>query len=332
MNTRNSALDFRKSLIFLVALAAPWAAFAQTQAATSPDGISMTPKNGQSTDQQAADRSACQQWAKGQTGYDATQSGGGVPSNEFWSRRDQYGRAMSACLEARGYTVHVAPPATAPVPAPGYAPPVYAAVPAYGRYGPAPAPTLGYRPFKFQIDAGYSITAGNTSSNFDDGVTAGVGVTFFPIPSLPVGLRADGSYSWFDARNNLLFATNASYGYEELYGGDADLQINLGTHTSHAQLYLFGGAGWYRERTTLHQVSLVNGTFCGFYYCAPGQFFAVTGTATVTSPWRDSWNAGLGWEVALANYGSFFVEARYLQLMPNNFKQQFVPIRVGFRF
>ncbi|MEA3180895.1 MAG: hypothetical protein QOI59_4418, partial [Gammaproteobacteria bacterium] len=51
-----------------------------------------------------------------------------------------------------------------------------------------------------------------------------------------------------------------------------------------------------------------------------------------TSPWRSSWNAGLGWEIAYADGASFFLEARYLQIAPRDDKMQFVPISVGLRF
>ena len=320
MKTRNASAGSGKSLILILFLAVPWAASAQAPAST--DGISLTPTNGQSTQQQAADRAACQQWAKGQTAFDPSQAGGGVPPNEYGPRHDQYRRAIAACLEGRGYGVLLAAPAAAAV---------YAA-PASVHYAPAPGPSLMWHPFGVRLDAGYSIASGNTSTNLEDGPYFGLGFTLFPIRSFPVGLRVDGSYAWYDARDKLLIANNAALGHEEIYGGDADLQINLGTHDQRAQLYLFGGVGRYRERTTLHQASLVNGIVCGFYYCAPGQFYAITDTVTSTSPWRNSWNAGLGWEIATGNRSAFFIEAQYLELLPQNFKQQFVPIRVGFRF
>jgi hypothetical protein len=56
------------------------------------------PKNGQSSDQQAADRYECHRWAKTQTGFDPTVPGSG-------GDRGNYNRAMSACLQARGYEV-----------------------------------------------------------------------------------------------------------------------------------------------------------------------------------------------------------------------------------
>ncbi len=63
------------------------------------------PKGGQSKDQQAADQFECHTWAKGQTGFDPTQPGGGEPGGSAMSRSN-YDRAMSACLTARGYQVN----------------------------------------------------------------------------------------------------------------------------------------------------------------------------------------------------------------------------------
>ena len=71
----------------------------------SSDNFFIYPKNGQTQEQQAADQYECHSWSKGQTGFDPTQPGGGVGPGDSGSRRDQYNRAMTACLEARGYSV-----------------------------------------------------------------------------------------------------------------------------------------------------------------------------------------------------------------------------------
>jgi len=63
------------------------------------------PKNGQSKDQQSADQYECNTWARGQTGFDPTQPGGGASGNPDIARSN-YNRAMSACLQARGYQVN----------------------------------------------------------------------------------------------------------------------------------------------------------------------------------------------------------------------------------
>jgi len=59
------------------------------------------PRKGQSEKLQAKDRYECHRWAVGQTNYDPTQPPGGVPSVQKGS---DYNRAISACLDARGYT------------------------------------------------------------------------------------------------------------------------------------------------------------------------------------------------------------------------------------
>jgi hypothetical protein len=73
--------------------------------APAADDFFIYPKNGQTQEQQAADQYECHDWAKNQTGFDPTQQSGGVSPNETGSRREQYQRAMTACLEARGYSI-----------------------------------------------------------------------------------------------------------------------------------------------------------------------------------------------------------------------------------
>jgi hypothetical protein len=80
------------------------------QPGTAPQGAPaddffIYPKNGQTQEQQAQDQYECHDWSKGQTGFDPTQQGGGVAPGDTGSRREQYQRAMTACLEARGYSV-----------------------------------------------------------------------------------------------------------------------------------------------------------------------------------------------------------------------------------
>jgi len=69
------------------------------------DDLFIYPKNGQTDDQQAKDKYECHKWANGQSGFDPTQSGGGVPADQNASARAAYNRAITACLEGRGYSV-----------------------------------------------------------------------------------------------------------------------------------------------------------------------------------------------------------------------------------
>ncbi|HLN48629.1 MAG TPA: hypothetical protein VK251_03885 [Steroidobacteraceae bacterium] len=58
------------------------------------DGLFAYPKNGQSDAQQTTDRSECAQWAGSQTGSEPSASGS-----------LDYRRALTACLQGRGYSV-----------------------------------------------------------------------------------------------------------------------------------------------------------------------------------------------------------------------------------
>lgn len=69
------------------------------------DDLMIYPKNGQTKEQQSADQFECNNWAKGQTGFDPTQPAGGVSGNAD-AARNNYNRAMSACLQGRGYQVN----------------------------------------------------------------------------------------------------------------------------------------------------------------------------------------------------------------------------------
>jgi len=72
------------------------------QGAQSNLGIIAYPRNGQSDQQQSTDKFQRHAWAKGEAGFDPTSQSS---ANASASARSAYGRAMSACLEARGYTV-----------------------------------------------------------------------------------------------------------------------------------------------------------------------------------------------------------------------------------
>jgi len=69
--------------------------------APSVEQLFVYPRNGQSEKQQAEDRYQCHRWAVGQTSYDPTQPTGGAQSVQ---KHADYQRAITACLDARGYT------------------------------------------------------------------------------------------------------------------------------------------------------------------------------------------------------------------------------------
>jgi Family of unknown function (DUF6515) len=73
--------------------------------ASARDDLIIYPRSGQTSEQQAADRYECHSWASNQTGFDPTHVQDGATADAVASKAEQYRRAMSACLEARGYSV-----------------------------------------------------------------------------------------------------------------------------------------------------------------------------------------------------------------------------------
>jgi len=63
------------------------------------------PRQGQSEEQQNKDFEACHSWAVGQTSFDPSKPPGGAPDAQAIQKSSDYLRAISACLDARGYTL-----------------------------------------------------------------------------------------------------------------------------------------------------------------------------------------------------------------------------------
>jgi len=64
--------------------------------------VSMYPNHGQSAQQQAKDRYECHNWAVGESHYDPSLPNGPGGTEQ---QIETYRRSLSACLDARGYTV-----------------------------------------------------------------------------------------------------------------------------------------------------------------------------------------------------------------------------------
>ncbi len=69
------------------------------------DDVFVYPKSGQSEEDQSRDKYECHKWAQSESGFDPTQPNGGVPAEQASTKRAAYQRAITACLEGRGYSV-----------------------------------------------------------------------------------------------------------------------------------------------------------------------------------------------------------------------------------
>ena len=63
------------------------------------------PRQNQSEEQQARDFDACHGWAVGQAGFDPKRPPAGLPDAQIRQKSSDYLRAISACLDGRGYTL-----------------------------------------------------------------------------------------------------------------------------------------------------------------------------------------------------------------------------------
>ena len=75
------------------------------QQPSSEGRIFVYPRKGQSEELQAKDRYECHSWAVSQTHFDPTQPASGTTDAYLNQMRSDYIRAMTACLDGRGYTM-----------------------------------------------------------------------------------------------------------------------------------------------------------------------------------------------------------------------------------
>lgn len=302
------------------------------------DRLVVVPQKGQTAQQLWADRYACDAWAKSQSGYDSNRPAGSEGGAASPAQRSSYRSATIACLQAKGYEVR---DISQPAPSPGESETSHAAPPATPRFRLQtfePTAEFQYHPLTAQIEGGYTVTQDAARNALQNGWNSGLGFTLTPIAGLPLALRVDGSYSRFNETNRSLQLaaqqTGANgafiFGRGNIYGGDTDAQLDLSMGPT-VREYFFGGIGWYREQTSIKQVSFEPGVGC-FYSCFPAYFPVVSTVERSTTGWLHSWNAGMGFEFALEPPGSFFIEARYLRIGPADDRLVFVPIRFGLRF
>lgn len=84
---------------------APADAVSDASVPSNPTGVAISPRNGQSEDQQAVDRYECYRFAVSQTGFDPIATNSAAPPAEIAREDPDYARAQAACLEGRGYTL-----------------------------------------------------------------------------------------------------------------------------------------------------------------------------------------------------------------------------------
>ena len=83
----------------------PPSSISQEQPTPVTDQLYVYPMKGQTAKQQADDRFACHEWSVKQTGFDPSLPPQNMGAQAMAQKREDYQRAMRACLEGRGYSV-----------------------------------------------------------------------------------------------------------------------------------------------------------------------------------------------------------------------------------
>lgn len=200
-----------------------------------------------------------------------------------------------------------------------------------------PGSGFQYKPFRFHIDGGGTVTQRSNATLLDNGWNVGLGFSWFPSSQIPFGLRVDGTYMEFGGRSALLSDASSTYGTrvdnatQKMWGGDTDLEIDVPL-APYVRMYLLVGGGWYRQQTTYRQTNYYKGLLCDWWGCEYGYYGVDSIVARNTTDWHFAKNAGVGFEFAMGPTQIFFVEARYMRLNPPDAHSDFLPIRVGLRF
>jgi hypothetical protein len=278
-----------------------------------------------------SDRYACDNRTASQSVFDPTKGSRGPAGDN--TRRGEYLRAMTSCLEAPRYSQRpVAPapylPSAAAWALPGWTPLEHA------------SPTSSefqYHPLVVQYESAYSIATDATHEYLDNGSNVDVGFTWFPTSMLPLCFPVDCSYSGFKGISLSVklasLGTGTSDLFERAHLDGEDLDAERGRRLGlHLQEYYSGGVETYREQATFKRLSYESRMTCDFYECSYGYFPVVSTIGRNTTGWLHSWNAGPGFEFALEDPTTFLNEAHYLDIDPPGSGLEFVSIRVGLRF
>ena len=194
-----------------------------------------------------------------------------------------------------------------------------------------------YRPFHAQIEGGLTLPEGRARNDLESAANVGLGLTWQPTSVLPLAIRVDGTYATFDDRPPLLanaaasLGTTVDWGHTRMWGGDVDGELDT-LLSPWVRLYFLAGVGWHDRRDSYFQRQIVNGVFCGWYFCVSGPFLARVRVGESSTGLRFEQNAGAGLEFSLGQGASFFIDARYVRFDARAHRLDFVPIRIGLRF
>lgn len=172
--------------------------------------------------------------------------------------------------------------------------------------------------------AGFSTPVGNTGSNLDMGwnIRGGAGYNFSPY----FGALIDVSYDSMGVTSTQLANLGYGGGNLNVFSVTLDPIIHLNPK-GHADVYVTGGGGYFRQEQQFTQPGVATGfsPFFGFY---PYGTNIIVSDYSVNKPGIDG---GVGIALGSKWGGKFFAEARYVRVFTGTYHTDYVPVTFGFR-
>lgn len=183
--------------------------------------------------------------------------------------------------------------------------------------------------FTFDIDGGFTNSAGNTGRQLDNGwnVGGGVGYNF----SSWLGAKLDLSYSRMGINTGTLSFLGQPGGNMQVFSATIDPVVHL-TPKHHFDLYVTGGGGLFHIYQEFTQPTIaVTNVFDPFFGIYPVAFGAtqILSSYSVNKPGFD---VGAGIAVGAWGHGKIFAEAKWDHAFLTNSHIDYIPVSFGFRW
>lgn len=182
--------------------------------------------------------------------------------------------------------------------------------------------------FTYGLGAGFTTGVGTTGSYVDMGwnVRGNAGINF----NNWLGVNLNVGYDSMGINSATLANIGAPGGFMSVFSMTVDPEVHL-TPKRRADLYVFGGGGWFRQEEEFSQPSTnltppsypTLGFYSGFSNSAVGNY----------SVNKAGIDAGLGVNIKALGSGKIFAEARYDRIfLTNGYHSDFVPVTFGYRW
>ena len=194
-----------------------------------------------------------------------------------------------------------------------------------GILGIACANAQEFNRYSFDIGAGFTTPAGNTSNflNLGWNVRGGAGINFSPHigAMINVGFEDEGIGGY------TLGAVGATGGSVRIFHATLDPVYHL-SPKSRVDVYVTAGGGIFHRHQNFEGPGVV--TTAGY-----NQFFGLYGASSVENPYstvRPGFDVGAGLAAKAFGRSKFFLEARWDHMFLNNGSTDFLPVTAGLRW